>query len=242
MDAMIFAAGLGERLRPLTDRVPKALVDVGGVTMLERTARRLVAVGADRLIVNVCPFADEIERFVRQQKGFGVEVVFSREAPSPLETGGGLLHARPLFRRKGPILLHNVDVLTDLSLADLLAARRSSGALAMLAVMERVTTRRLLFDDAGLLGRIDEGKGLNLRVRAPVGRVHELAFAGVHVASLELLDLLTERGVFSILDPYLRLAAAGRRILPHRVDGATWIDIGRPEQLDEASRVAARTS
>jgi NDP-sugar pyrophosphorylase family protein len=237
---MVFAAGLGERLKPLTDRLPKALVEVGGTTMLERTCRRLVAAGADRLIVNVCPFADEIDRFVRERRGFGAEVVLSREEGKPLETGGGLAHARALFRRDGPFLLHNVDVLTDLDLGALLAAHEASGALATLAVMERESARRLLFDDAGLLGRVDASKGLDLRARPPVGRVRELAFAGVHAASPALLDLVTERGAFSILDAYLRLAGEGRRILAHRVDGCAWVDVGRPEHLEAARRLASR--
>src|SRR5436190_18863381 len=114
---MILAAGLGTRLSPLTDRVPKCLVEVGGVPMLERVARRLVAAGADRLIVNVCPFADEIEAFVRARKGFGVDVRIARESPTPLETGGGLRAAREYFRGDAPIFLHNVDVVTDFSLS-----------------------------------------------------------------------------------------------------------------------------
>src|SRR5262245_31371443 len=120
MDAMILAAGLGTRLAPLTDATPKALVEVGGVPMLERVARRLVEAGAPRLVVNVCPFADRIEAFVRARHGFGVECAISRESPAPLETGGGLLAAAPLLQDDGPVVLHNVDVLTDLSIRDLL--------------------------------------------------------------------------------------------------------------------------
>ena len=157
---MVFSAGLGTRLRPLTDRLPKALVPVDGVPMLERVAARMVAAGCRRLVVNVCPFADEVEAFVRERRGFGVETVVVREAPAPLETGGGLSHARESFRGDGPILLHNVDVLTDLDLGALVAAHRESAATATLAVQERRTARRLLFDDDGLFGRVDDGKGV----------------------------------------------------------------------------------
>jgi NDP-sugar pyrophosphorylase family protein len=232
---MVFAAGLGARLRPLTDRVPKALVPVAGVPMLERVARRLVEAGATRLVVNVCPFADEIEAFVRSRRGFGVETVVSREAPAPLETGGGLLAAAPLLSRTAPFLLHNVDVVTDLPLRDLLAAHLRDRPLATLAVMERETSRRLLFDDLGLLGRVDDARGLRALAREPRGRVEELGFAGVHVADPELASLLVERGAFSILDPYLRLVASGRRIAPFRVDGHLWIDVGRPADLERAN-------
>ena len=113
MEAMILAAGVGERLRPLTEHAPKALVEVAGVPMLERVARRLIDAGADRLIINVHHHADQIEEYVRRRGGFGVEIRFSREEGAPLETGGGLLAAAPLFERSQPFLLHNVDVISD---------------------------------------------------------------------------------------------------------------------------------
>jgi NDP-sugar pyrophosphorylase family protein len=236
---MIFAAGLGARLRPLTDRCPKALVPVAGVPLLERVARRLVDAGATRLVVNVCPFADEIEAFIRSRRGFGVDTTLSRESPAPLETGGGLLAARDLLTTGAEFFLHNVDVVTDLPLRDLLAAHRREKPLATLAVMERKTSRRLLFDDRGLLGRVDDARDLRLLARDPVGPISELGFAGVHVADPALPGLLTERGAFSILDPYLRLAAAGRRIAPYRVDGCSWIDVGRPADLERANALLA---
>jgi NDP-sugar pyrophosphorylase family protein len=232
---MILAAGLGTRLRPLTDHTPKALLDVGGVPIIERVARRLIEAGADRLIVNTAHLAQQIEDFVRARDGFGVETVFSREDPGPLETGGALLAARAHFRGDAPFLLHNADILSAIPLGEMYAAHAAAGdPLATVAVLDRPTSRRLLFDDRGLLGRTDEGKGLDLRVRPPAGEVHAVPFAGIHVISPRIFGLLTERGAFSILDPYLRLAADGERILPFRVDGHAWIDIGRPEQLEQA--------
>ena len=237
MQALVFAAGLGTRLKPLTDRMPKALVDVGDVPMLERVIRRLAHVGVDRVVVNVHPFADRIERFVREREAFGIEVVLSHESEHPLETGGGLAHARHLLRLNEPLFLHNADVLTDLPLDVLAEAHEQHGALATLAVMERPTSRFLLFDDDGLLGRVDETKDLELRVRPTRGPVTKLAFAGVHVVSGDLPARITEQGAFSILTPYLRLAREGASILPFRVDGSLWIDIGRPAQLEEARRL-----
>ncbi|HEX8394330.1 MAG TPA: sugar phosphate nucleotidyltransferase [Longimicrobium sp.] len=237
MDAMILAAGLGTRLRPLTDHTPKAMIEVGGVPMLERVARRLIAAGADRLIINTSYLAEVIEDYVRAQDGFGVPALFSREDPGPLETGGALLAARPLFRGDAPFFLHNADIATDLPLDALYAAHTAAGdPLATVAVLDRPSTRKLLFDDDGLLGRVDEGKGVDLRVRPARGPVVALPFAGVHVLAPRFPALLTETGAFSILEPYLRLAGAGERILPYRVDGSAWLDIGRPEQLEAARR------
>lgn len=235
---MLLAAGLGTRLRPLTDRIPKALVPVGGVPILERVARRLIAAGADRLVVNTHYLAEQIEAYVREHDGWGVEAVCSREpGDAPLETGGGLLVAEPLFRKEAPFFLHNADVLTDLPLRSMYDAHLAEGALATLAVMERPTSRHLLFDRRGLLGRSDEKNGIDIRVRPAEGPVEKLAFAGVHVISPAIFGRLTERGAFSILDPYLRLTAEGETVRPFRVDGCTWLDIGRPEQLEEARRL-----
>jgi N-acetyl-alpha-D-muramate 1-phosphate uridylyltransferase len=242
VDAMVLAAGLGTRLRPLTDHMPKALVPVAGTPILAHVARRLVAAGADRLIVNLHHFGDEVRAFVEAQGGFGAEVRFSPEPDGPLETGGGLLHAAPLFRRDAPFFLHNSDILTDLPFREMYAAHLEAGPLATLAAMERETSRYLLFDEQGLLGRTDERKGLRIEVRAPVGRVQALAFGGVHVLSPAIFDLLEERGAFSILDPYLRLAGAGHRILPFRVDRHRWLDIGKPEQLERAEREWAESA
>ena len=236
---MLLAAGLGTRLRPLTDRLPKALIEVGGVAILERVARTLIAAGADRLVINVHHFADLIREYVAARDGFGVETLVSVEEAEPLETGGGLLLAAPLLRRNAPFFLHNADILTDLPLRAMYAAHLESDGLATLAVMQRPTTRYLLFDDLGLLGRADERKGLRLEARPSSGEIHPLAFAGVHVISPNIFDHLTERGAFSILDPYLRLVGEGMRIAPFRIDGHYWTDVGKPEELEEARRVAA---
>jgi NDP-sugar pyrophosphorylase family protein len=236
---MILAAGLGTRLRPLTDHTPKPLIPVAGVPMLERVARRLIAAGADRLIVNTSHLSGQVEAFLAARDGFGVEWRVSREPGAPLETGGAILHGAAHFRGGAPFFLHNSDVLTDLPLGEMYRAHALASPLATLAVMERETQRHLLFDDRGLLGRSDASKGIELRVREAVGEVRKLAFGGIHVISPRIFALLTERGAFSILDPYLRLAGAGEVILPFRVDGYTWIDIGRPDQLQAAHAKAA---
>jgi N-acetyl-alpha-D-muramate 1-phosphate uridylyltransferase len=231
---MLLAAGLGTRLRPLTDQTPKALIEVGGEPILDRIVRRLIAAGADRLIINVHHLGEMIERHVRERDGWGVEVRFSREPAQALETGGGLLHARDHFRGTEPFFLHNADILTDADLEGLYAQHLRSDAVATLAVMRRDTSRYLLFDEIGLCGRVDEGKNVRLTVRDPVGAVQNLAFAGIHVISPEIFAQIEERGAFSILESYLRLAGAGWTTLPFRVDGGAWFDIGKPEQLERA--------
>ena len=237
MDALIFAAGLGTRLGALGQAEPKALLEVGGVTMLERTVRRLAAAGADRVVVNVHHQADQIERFLAEHD-LGVEVLISREEERPLETGGGLLHARALFRRDRPILLHNVDVITDADLGAMVETHHRSRALATLAVNGRESSRALLFDQAGLFGREDRRDGVRREEgRSPRGEVRAWAFAGIHVCSAELLDLITERDVFSIVTTYLRLAGEGRVILPWVLSSGLWLEIGSLERL-EAARAA----
>lgn len=231
---MILAAGFGRRLRPLTDRIPKALVEVGGVTMLERAARRLIDAGVDRLIINVHHHADEIRRFVAEREGFGIEVRISEEPDEPLETGGGLARAAPHFRREAPFFLHNVDIITGIDLRAMSAAHEAEGALATLAVSERETSRLLRFDADGLLGRVDLRSGEVEELRARRGPVRDRAFAGVHVLSPAIFDVLPATGKYSILDPYFRLAAEGRRLLPYEIGDALWLEIGNAERLERA--------
>lgn len=246
-DAMVFAAGLGTRLGPLTDRVPKALVEVGGEPVLGRIVRRLAEAGAGRIVVNAHPFAERVDACL-EELGAGLaaasgrpapELLLSREDERPLETGGGLLRAAPLFRTGRPILLHNVDVVTEIDLRALLAEHRRSGALATLAVQDRPSSRRLLFDDGGLVGREREP------FREPRGEPAARAFAGVHVVGPRLPKLLAEVApasapgsdpVFSILDAYLELAARGNRIGALDVTGAAWYEIGTPERLEIARK------
>ncbi|HUE95027.1 MAG TPA: sugar phosphate nucleotidyltransferase, partial [Longimicrobiaceae bacterium] len=226
------AAGLGTRLRPLTYDVPKALVPVAGVPVLDRVAERVVAAGADRIVVNVSPHADLIREYVDRRKGWGVEVLVSAEPGRPLETGGGILHAAALFRRNGPILVHNADILTDLDL-DALYRGHDDHALATLAVRPAASARYLLFDDDGLLGFAAAGK--EHRAREASGPERRLDFLGVQIVSPRLLDLFEEEGKFSIFTPYMRLIRAGERVAAHEVGNVRWTDIGTHEELVRAN-------
>lgn len=228
---MILAAGLGTRLRPLTYETPKALVQVGGEPVLDRVAERVIAVGADRIVVNVSPHADQIRRHIQEREGWGVEVLVSEEPEGPLETGGGLLAASSLFRRNGPILVHNADILTDLDLEALVRAH-DEDALATLAVRAAESDRYLLFDDDGLTGFAYGGK--ERRAREPRGEERRLDFLGVQVVSSRLLDCFEETGKFSIFTPYMRLVRSGERIAAHDVGAVRWTDIGTHEELERA--------
>jgi len=230
---MIFAAGLGTRLGPLGQATPKALIEIAGRTMLERAAARLVEAGATRIVVNVHHQAEQIERFIAGHD-LGAEVLVSREPGSPLETGGGLLHARDLLRRADTFLLHNVDVICGVSLRPLAAAQGPSATLATLAVSERETARYLLFDDDGLFGREDRRDGTRREARPSRGPVRRLAFAGVHACSPTLLDLISERGTFPLVDVYLRLVTEGHVIAPWLLDVEKWLEIGSLERLQAA--------
>lgn len=237
MDAMILAAGLGSRLRPITDHTPKALVEVEGVAMLERIARRLIAAGADRLIINLHHHAEQIRAFVEEKDGFGVEVRLSHEPVDRLETGGGLLHAREHFRGDGPFFLHNVDVICDADLPAMYRAHGQSEALATLAVSGRESSRVLRFDADGLQARVDRREDRETTARPPRGDGREWAFAGIHVVEPKIFELFEEEGAFSIMAPYLRLAGEDHRIVPYDIGGALWLEIGDPERLEHARRV-----
>jgi NDP-sugar pyrophosphorylase family protein len=235
MKAMILAAGLGTRLRPLTNDRPKALVEVGGRPLLEITLARLREFGVSEVIVNVHHFADLVVDFLKANGNFGMRIEVSREE-TLLDTGGGLKKARWFFEGDTtPFILHNVDVMSTIDLAEMHRYHVEAGALATLAVKERKTSRYLLFDDnLQLCGRrlVREQK---LEMVRPVERPHELAFAGIHVVSPHLLSLLHEDGVFSIIPPYLRLAGEGERILGFRADNYEWRDLGTPDSVNEAS-------
>ena len=240
MRAMVLAAGLGTRLRPLTNDRPKALVEVAGRTLLEITLTRLKSFGVEDVIVNTHHFAEMVESYLAAHDNFGMRIAMSREDVL-LDTGGGLKKAAWFLRETGePFFLHNVDVLSGIDLAAMARFHVEQGALATLAVQSRETSRPLLFDERGeLCGRVlKDGKREMAR---RVGRTEALAFAGIHVISPRIFDLLSYDstsvdGVFSIIPAYLRMAAAGEKIAAYRADGAYWRDMGKPESIAAAER------
>jgi NDP-sugar pyrophosphorylase family protein len=238
MKAMVLAAGLGTRLRPLTNDRPKALVEVAGRAMLEITLERLRACGVREVIVNAHHHADMLIDFVRSHDGFGMHVEVSREEEL-LDTGGGLKKAAWFFTDSGsdePFLVHNVDVLSTIDLEQMVRVHKERGALATLAVQDRVTSRYLLFDEQGELCGRKAGNEGEPELARPCAAAEPLAFAGIHVISRRLLRLLTEEGAFSIITAYLRLARVRERIGGFRADAYRWRDLGRPEQVILAAR------
>lgn len=237
MKAFVLAAGLGTRLKPFTDKHPKCLVKVGGVPLLETTLRRLARIGVRTVVVNAHHHAVQVDDFLRRmgpELGLRVEVSF--EDPI-LETGGGLKKAAPLLRGEGPILVCNADVVTDLDLGALADVHGASGALATLAVLDRPSGRKLTFKGGRLVGHLT---GPELEVFAPRAGLEALAFSGVHVASEEFLDLMTEAGAFSLTKAWLRLAGAGERLVPFRHDGGLWADVGDPDKLAFANSLVGK--
>ncbi len=237
MKAMILAAGLGTRLRPLTNDRPKALVEVAGRTLLEIAIARLRAFGIDEIIINVHYFANKVMDYLQANANFGMRIEVSRE-DLLLNTGGGLKRAAWFFledssREDESFILHNVDVVSSIDLARMVEFHRKNKALATLAVKDRESSRKLLFN--GQLELCGRQAGKNqapemVRSTAPAEQT-ALAFSGIHVISTRLLKMITREGAFSIIDTYLLLASQEERIMAFRADEFYWRDLGRPEHL-----------
>jgi mannose-1-phosphate guanylyltransferase len=239
MKAMILAAGLGTRLRPLTDDRPKALVEVAGHTLLEITLRRLSQFGVREVIVNVHHFADMVVDYLKKNDNFGMRIEISREEVL-LDTGGGLKKAAWFFQEHSdadePFLLHNVDVISSIDFQRMLLFHRQHKALATLAVQERETSRYLLFDERGQLCGRRAGHDQEPEIVRRSAHLQARAFSGVHVISPRLLSMVEEQGVFSIIALYLRLAGQGEEILAFPADEYYWRDLGRAENVAQAAR------
>jgi NDP-sugar pyrophosphorylase family protein len=258
MKAMLFAAGLGTRLRPLTNDRPKALVEVNGVTLLEIAIRRLIGAGCREIIVNVHHFAEQIIDFIEKNGEFGIQIAVSDEREQLLDTGGGLKKAAWFFDDGQPFLVCNADVLTDMDLAHFYQKHLESHAIATLAVRRRTTSRYFLFDEKmRLCGWQNAKTGEERIVGSPQLAVaplqsfnpsipqflnpsipqslNPLAFSGIHAISPALFNWMpAAEGPFSIIDVYLEAAQTGLILgLDHSAD--EWLDVGKPEALETAA-------
>ncbi len=238
MKAMVLAAGLGTRLRPLTNDRPKALVEVAGHALLEIALARLRALGIREVIVNVHHFADMVLEYLNAHDNFGMGIELSREQ-GLLDTGGGLKKAAWFFldhaRPDDPFILHNVDVLSTIDLQGMVKFHIRNQALATLAAQNRKTSRYLLFDEQQQLCGRRIGRDPKTEIVRPAQPMQALAFSGIHVISPRLLTMMTEEGAFSIVDCYLRLAGQGEKVLAFRADEYYWRDLGKPESVRKAT-------
>jgi mannose-1-phosphate guanylyltransferase len=235
MRAMILAAGLGTRLRPLTDDRPKALVEVAGRSLLEITISRLGALGIRDVIINVHHFADMVVDYLKVRDNFGLRLEISREEVL-LDTGGGLKKAAWFFLEDcpaadEPFILHNVDVLSTIDLRCMVQFHKEKQALATLAVQNRESSRVLLFDDQQRLCGRRAGRNHEPEIVRPSRQLRSRAFCGVHVISSRFLQMMREEGAFSIVDAYLQLAARGEDMLGFAADEYYWRDLGKAEDL-----------
>ena len=234
MKAMIFAAGLGTRLKPFTDNHPKALAVVNGKPLLQRNIEYLKSFGINEIVINVHHFADQIIEFLEDNNYFGIEITISDETDQVLETGGGLVKAKANFEED--FLVMNVDILTDLNLAKFIKAHQENKALVTLAVSDRNSSRKLFFN------KQNELKGWrNLKTEEEIKAVDsldnckDLAFSGIHVISPTLFDKITEKGKFSIMKVYMDLMKT-ESIIGFDHSGGILIDVGRPESVLEAEQ------
>ncbi len=233
MKAMVFAAGLGTRLRPLTDDRPKALMEIGGVTLLEIVIRRLISFGVDQVIVNVHHFAEQIVEYLKTKRNFGIHIEISIEKEL-LETGGGLKQAVRFFDDGRPFLIHNVDVLSDIDLGAMVDWHIQQDALVTLAVKKRKASRYLLFNKELNLRGWQEGEELKPELINDSDEneaLLRLGFCGIHAVSPKLLPLISEQGRFSIIQTYMRLAGEKHLVKAFNVNKCRWKDVGKLEDL-----------
>jgi NDP-sugar pyrophosphorylase family protein len=237
MRAMVLAAGMGSRLRPLTLHRPKALVEVGGHTMLEITLRRLANFGIREIVVNAHHHAEMIVDYLAENDFFGLSIEVSIE-PELLDTGGGLQKAAPMLLAggyDGPILVHNVDILSNVDFEAMRAAHERSGAWATVAVKPRPSKRQLLFDAQDALCGWQQADG-SVQWARQAEATTPLAFCGLHIVAPQLIASLTEQNAFSIIPAYLKLASEGKQVMAYRADASYWRDLGKPESVAAAAQ------
>lgn len=229
MKAMIFAAGLGTRLKPITNEKPKALVEINGISLLEITINKLIRFGFNEIIINVHHFADQIISFIKQCS-FDADIHLSDEKEVLLNTGGGLKHAQWFFDDGKPFLLHNVDIITDLDLKTFYDSHLTNNSIATLAVRKRESSRKLLFDENDLLCGWKDVKKDKLKISRDSKEKTELAFSGIHVIDPKIFKYFPLREVFSIIDFYLDVSKS-EKIKAFRHDETSWQDVGKLEDL-----------
>lgn len=238
MKALLFAAGLGTRLKEHTQDKPKALVTLAGKPLIQRAIEHLKRFGITDITINVFHFAEQVIAFIEENNSFGITIHFSNEHDQLLDTGGGLKKAAEFLTGNDPILIYNVDVISNLDLNSLLKFHQEQKALATLVVRQRDTSRYLMFDKNRQLAGWKNFSSGETRVSREdsFSDAEPLAFSGIHLIEPKLLDLITEEGKFPIIDLYLRLAK-NHSIKAFIDDSDLWMDLGKPEQLELAEEL-----
>jgi NDP-sugar pyrophosphorylase family protein len=237
MKAMILAAGLGTRLKPFTNKHPKALVTVNSKTILQRNIEYLASFGIKDVIINVHHFADQILNLIKNKKGFGSKITFSDETNEVLETGGGIKKAGWFFEKeKDPFVVMNVDVLTDMNLEEMILQHKKQNPLVTLAVTQRDTSRYFLFDELDHLCGWRNIKTGDQKMSREAEKITQKAFSGIHVISPKIFTLIKREGKFSMVDAYLELAKT-QTITAFDHSGSKFIDVGKPESILKAEKL-----
>ena len=245
MKAMIFAAGLGTRLKPLTDNMPKALVPVAGMPMLRRVVERLKSAGYTEIVINVHHLAYQIIDYLRSNNNFNVDIKISDETNELLDTGGGILHASHLLGKEESVLVHNVDILSNSNLEELHSYHETShkNAHATMLVSDRNSSRKLLFDnDNRLCGWINKNSGQTKpqKLQYAEGKYKEYAFSGIQIINPSIFTLMRKynyKGKFSIIDFYMdMLQHSELNVYGYNDNNLSLLDIGKPEILIEAEK------
>jgi NDP-sugar pyrophosphorylase family protein len=236
MKAFILAAGLGTRLYPFTSDKPKALVELKGMTLLERAIRKVNELDISEIVVNVHHFGSQIIEFLKEKENFHLPVTISDERDQLLDTGGALLKAHSLLGDHEPFLVYNVDILSSIDLKELMACHCAKGGMATLAVRKRETQRYLAFNSQMLLSGWKNVKtGEELMIRSDKN-LQNFAFSGIQIVQPEIFPLITESGKFSIIQLYLRLAQS-LEIYGYNDQSDLWMDLGKPDQLLAAEKI-----
>jgi len=231
MKAMLLAAGLGTRLRPITDIIPKALVDINGQTLLQINLEKLKYYGFNEVIINLHHFPEKIRVYLKEHQNFGLDIEFSFEEQI-LNTGGGIKKASWFLKGNEPVLIHNVDILSDIDFTGLLNFHNENQALVTLAVSKRNTPRQLFFNEINLLmGWENQADCEQKFVKSEITILKRFAFSGIQIVSPVFFDQINEEGAFPIMDSYLRLAA-NHKIIAFEHDPENWFDVGKINELE----------
>ena len=233
MKAMIFAAGLGTRFKPWTDNHPKALALVNNKSLLQRNIEYLQEYGIKEVVVNVHHFADQIIDAVKMNNGWGSHIIISDEREEVLETGGGLLKAKELLKSDEPFITLNADILTDLSISDLLSHHKKNNALITFGISNRTSSRNFLFDDKNRLCGWENNVTGEKKISIIKDHLKPMAYSCVAVFDPAVFELIPQQGKFSLTETYLSLAA-DHLILGYEHTGDRFIDVGKPESVAKA--------